>query len=248
MANVYATLADGGWRNTPIAITKVTFPDGHVDSNWGKSHRVRAISSAVAAEETHILEENVQGGTAVRSAIGCPTAAKTGTTSELVDAWLDGYTPRYSTAVWMGYPTRRVSMTDVHGEAQQGGRLPAQIWHDYMSAVVNGACVPFPSTSEPLSYQPFFGKYASTGGPVEKSESNESTKSKEKAEKHEAPGKQHPEAGGHREAGGGGPPGGGPPPGGGGPGHGEGAAGAGPKVGGQTPQAGAGGGTTAPHG
>jgi len=34
MADVYATLADGGWRNTPIAITKVVFPDGRVDSNW----------------------------------------------------------------------------------------------------------------------------------------------------------------------------------------------------------------------
>src|SRR6266853_4091060 len=96
------------------------------------------FSGGVAAEETRILQENVQGGTAVRSAIGCPTAAKTGTTSELVDAWLDGYTPRYSTAVWMGYPNRRVSMTDVHGETQQGGRLPAAIWHAYMGAVTEG--------------------------------------------------------------------------------------------------------------
>ena len=44
MANVYATLADGGWRNTPIAITKVVFPDGHVDTNWGKPHRVKVLS------------------------------------------------------------------------------------------------------------------------------------------------------------------------------------------------------------
>ena len=35
MADVYATLADGGWRNSPIAITKVVFPNGHVDNNWG---------------------------------------------------------------------------------------------------------------------------------------------------------------------------------------------------------------------
>ena len=34
----------------------------------------------------------------------------------------------------MGYPNQRVSMTDVHGEPQQGGYLPAEIWHDYMSA------------------------------------------------------------------------------------------------------------------
>ena len=145
MADVYATLADGGWRNSPIAITKVVFPDGHVDNNWGKPHRVKVLSEAVTAEETSILHENAIGGTAGKSAINCPTAAKTGTTSELVDAWLDGYTPNYSTVVWMGYPNKRVSMTDVHGEPQQGGYLPAEIWHAYMAGVIEGKpCVPFP--------------------------------------------------------------------------------------------------------
>jgi penicillin-binding protein 1A len=164
MADVYATLADGGWRNTPIAITKVVFPDGHVDENWSRPHRVKVLSEAVTAEETSILRQNVQSGTATRSAINCPTAAKTGTTSELVDAWLDGYTPDYSTAVWMGYPNKRVSMTDVHGEPQQGGYLPAEIWHDYMSAVTESQpCAQFPQSKESLTYAPFFGKFATTG-------------------------------------------------------------------------------------
>jgi penicillin-binding protein 1A len=185
MADVYATLADGGWRNSPIAITKVVFPDGHVDRNWGTPHRVKVLSEGVTAEETNILHQNVESGTATRSAIDCTTAAKTGTTSELVDAWLDGYTPRYATVVWMGYPNKRVSMTDVHGEPQQGGYLPAEIWHDYMATVTEGQpCVPFPEPKEPISYQPFFGKYASTGHletirPLETSTSSEpSTKSK----------------------------------------------------------------------
>ncbi len=164
MADVYATLADGGWRNSPIAITKVVFPDGHVDENWGQPHRVKVLGEAVTAEETTILEQNVQSGTATRSAINCPTAAKTGTTSELVDAWLDGYTPDYSTVVWMGYPNKRVSMTDVHGEPQQGGYLPAEIWHAYMAAVTEGkSCVPFPQSKEAISYRPFYGKFATTG-------------------------------------------------------------------------------------
>jgi penicillin-binding protein 1A len=125
---------------------------------------VKVLSEAVTAEETSILEQNVQSGTATRSAIACPTAAKTGTTEELVDAWLDGYTPDYSTAVWMGYPNRRVSMTDVHGEPQQGGYLPAEIWHAYMAAVTEGKpCVPFPASQEAISYEPFYGKYAATG-------------------------------------------------------------------------------------
>jgi penicillin-binding protein 1A len=164
MADVYATLADGGLRNTPIAITKVVFPDGHSDTNWGKPHRVKVLSDGVTAEETNILHQNVLGGTATRSAINCPTAAKTGTTSNLVDAWLDGYTPNYATSVWMGYPKQNVPMTDVHGEPQQGGYLPAEIWHAYMAAVTEGeACAEFPSPTEPISYQPFFGKFASTG-------------------------------------------------------------------------------------
>jgi penicillin-binding protein 1A len=174
MANVYATLADGGYRNSPIAITKVVFPDGHVDNNWGQPHRVKVLSEAVTAEETSILKQNVESGTAVRSAIGCPTAAKTGTTSELVDAWLDGYTPNYSTAVWMGYPNKRVSMTDVHGEPQQGGYLPAEIWHAYMSSVEEGkTCVPFKPSSESISYQPFYGKFATTGQSGSSSEGEE---------------------------------------------------------------------------
>jgi penicillin-binding protein 1A len=164
MADVYATLADGGWRNRPIAITKVVFPNGRVDGSWGKPHRVKALSDGITAEEANILHQNVLSGTAVRSAIGCPTAAKTGTTTELVDGWLDGYTPRYATVVWMGYPNKRVPMTDVHGEPQQGGALPAQIWKTYMSAATEGEpCVEFPQPTEPISYQPFFGHYATTG-------------------------------------------------------------------------------------
>jgi penicillin-binding protein 1A len=193
MANVYATLADGGWRNTPIAITKVVFPDGHVDNNWGKPHRVKVLSEGVTAEETQILKENVESGTAGRSAIDCPTAAKTGTTSELVDAWLDGYTPNYSTAVWMGYPTKRVSMTDVHGEPQQGGYLPAEIWHAYMSAVEEGkTCVPFSTPKESISYTPFYGKFATTG----QSRSSEESSSEESPERHSHSDTHAPEKGG----------------------------------------------------
>jgi penicillin-binding protein 1A len=190
MANVYATLADGGYRNTPIAITKVVFPDGRVDNNWGKPHRVKVLSEGVTAEETQILKENVESGTAVRSAISCPTAAKTGTTSELVDAWLDGYTPNYATAVWMGYPTKRVSMTDVHGEPQQGGYLPAEIWHAYMSQVVEGkTCEQFQPSKESISYQPFYGKYATTGQSRSSTEEEgeEASKPKSSAPKPHAP-------------------------------------------------------------
>jgi penicillin-binding protein 1A len=235
MATVYATLADGGYRNTPIAITKVVFPDGHVDSSWGTPHRVKVLSNGITAEETSILHDNVLSGTATRSAINCPTAAKTGTTSELVDAWLDGYTPHYSTVVWMGYPNKRVSMTDVHGEPQQGGYLPAEIWHAYMAAVTEGQqCSEFPPPTEPLVYQPFFGKYESAGRSSQANENSEESfgnlekkqekKSGEKAKLPHTAGPGLGTAGGGGRAGGGG---GGAGGGGGGEGGGGGAGGGG---------------------
>ncbi len=195
MAVVYATLADGGYRNSPIAITKVVFGDGHVDSSWGTPHRVKVLSNGITSEETSILHDNVLSGTATRSAINCPTAAKTGTTSELVDAWLDGYTPDYSTVVWMGYPNKRVSMTDVHGEPQQGGYLPAEIWHDYMSAVTEGQkCTEFPPATEPLSYQPFFSKYQTTAPSQQAGEGTEENKQSKK--EHKPKHSTHPGQGG----------------------------------------------------
>ena len=162
MADVYATLADGGYRNTPIAITKVVFPDGHVDENWGKPHRVKVLERSrhrrgdehPRARTSRAARRRARRSTARRP----PRRARP---SELVDAWLDGYTPDYATAVWMGYPNKRVSMTDVHGEPQQGGYLPAEIWHAYMAAVTEGKpCVPFPPSKEAISYKPFYGKYA----------------------------------------------------------------------------------------
>jgi penicillin-binding protein 1A len=164
MANVYSTIDDGGYRNKQITITKVVFPNGHVDASWGKPQRVQVLSTAATAVETEILQHNVEYGTATLSAIGCPSAAKTGTTSNLVDAWLDGFTPDRTTVVWMGYPKTDVSMTDVHGQAQFGGDLPAQIWHNFMTAAVTPPCASFVSpTADPMSYLAFSGHYQQVG-------------------------------------------------------------------------------------
>jgi penicillin-binding protein 1A len=162
MANVYSTLADGGWRNKQISITKVVFPDGRVDRSWGRVKRTKVYSSAADAVERQILEDNVLYGTATQSAIGCPSAAKTGTTTNLVDAWLDGFTPNYTAVVWMGYPQGDIPMNDVQGQAQFGGDLPAQIWHYTMDSLATPPCASYPS-APPMTYVPFSGTYQQTG-------------------------------------------------------------------------------------
>ena len=164
MANAYATIADGGYRNRPIAVTKVVFPDGRTD-NLGKPKRKKMFSDGVTHEATKILQQNIQGGTGTAANIGCPAGGKTGTTDNFRDAWFVGFTPKLTTAVWVGYPNKQVEMFSVHGIAVAGGTFPAQIWGAYMKQVKGGFCGDFKQPSEPFEAEPFFGKYATTGAP-----------------------------------------------------------------------------------
>src|SRR4051794_17642613 len=158
MARAYSTLANGGYRVRPIAVTKVTFPDGHSEVPF-KQTRVKVFSDGVAYEATKILHENVLAGTGTAAnVIGCPAAGKTGTTDEFTDAWFVGYTPRLSTAVWVGHANSRESMP---GAA--GGVAAAPIWGAYMKTAKGNFCGDFPKPTEPFSAVPFFGKYSKTG-------------------------------------------------------------------------------------
>ena len=166
IADAYATVASGGWRNKPIAITKVVFPDGRVDSSWGVPQRTKEFPTSITYVATEALEANIQRGTGTAANMsGCPDAGKTGTTSSYKDAWFAGFTPKLSTAVWVGYTPDAIPMTDVQGITVFGGTFPAQIWHDYMtSAVGSGSCPAFVDPGVTPDYQPFFGHYMISGG------------------------------------------------------------------------------------
>ncbi|HEX2371976.1 MAG TPA: transglycosylase domain-containing protein [Solirubrobacterales bacterium] len=158
MANGSATLADGGIRNTPRAVTRVEFPNGDVDEPEA-GERQRVFSDGVAYEVTDILKGVIEGGTGTAANIGCPAAGKTGTTDDFTDAWFVGYTPKLSTAVWVGHPNARSTL----GGSAFGGTLAAPIWHDYMLTAKGDFCEDFPAPEDPVTYEPFYGKYASGG-------------------------------------------------------------------------------------
>jgi len=174
MANAYATLAAGGIRSKPKAIRKVDFPSGKSD-DLGKPERKRVFPDGVAAEVTKILKENVQKGTAVKAGIGCPAAGKTGTTDNFNDAWFVGYTPNLAASVWVGYPNALKEMRGIHGIDVAGGTFPASIWGAFMGRAKEG-CGDFPAPDHPVSFVPFYGKYASQGAAApEKSKSTTTT-------------------------------------------------------------------------
>jgi penicillin-binding protein 1A len=168
MADAYATLASGGVRHKPIAITKVKFPDGKSD-NLGDVKGTRVMTDGQAYEVTKVLKMNMQSGTGVNANYGCPAAGKTGTTDNFTDAWFVGYEPQLTTSVWVGYPNASIQMRSVHGISVAGATFPSGIWHDYMSVAHRGYCQDFPQPTTPFQSSPFYGTYSKQGGPTDSS-------------------------------------------------------------------------------
>ncbi|MCX6393707.1 MAG: transglycosylase domain-containing protein [Solirubrobacterales bacterium] len=186
MANAYATLDNGGVRVDPVAITRVTFPNGRTD-DLGKVKATKVFSDGIAAAATSILEQNVQSGTGTAASYGCPAAGKTGTTSDYKDAWFVGFTPKLSTAVWVGYANPPTSMYSVHGITVAGGTFPAGIWHDFMSVAHGKSCDPFPTPTEPFSGQTFMGGNSASGAIETTTSTTTKKKTKPKTKPYEKP-------------------------------------------------------------
>jgi penicillin-binding protein 1A len=162
MANAYATIASGGWRNRVTAVRKVCFPKKTSDGYFCKQeavHRHKAFEDGVTAKATEILKKNVEQGTGTKAQYGCPAAGKTGTVDDFTDAWFVGYTPHLSTAVWVGHATDRRTL----GAGAAGGEVAAPIWGTYMKSAHGSYCGDFAAPKTPFTSSPFFGTYAKTG-------------------------------------------------------------------------------------
>jgi penicillin-binding protein 1A len=162
MADAYSTLASGGIHHKPVAVTKVVFPNGHVDHPEGADPE-RVLSKPVAWQVTRLLHDNITEGTGTAAYTGCTgQAGKTGTTDEYTDAWFAGYQPNLATVVWVGYPqSNAISMSSVHGIIVFGGTFPAEIWHSLYSGA-GVPCEEFTEPSQQISWSPFYGQFTAS--------------------------------------------------------------------------------------
>jgi membrane peptidoglycan carboxypeptidase len=188
MARAYAPLANGGKRVRLRPIRRLVRADGKATNFKAKTTRI--FSDGVAAEVTKILQQNVRGGTGTRAQLGTiAVAGKTGTESGNYDAWFVGYTPRYVTAVWVGYPENRRRTVYFPGYGTvEGGDLPAEIWHDFMAIVTEGEpAQSFPEATTPVEWQRFssyWTRQASALAAIEaKKKAEAEAKKKEEEEK-----------------------------------------------------------------
>jgi penicillin-binding protein 1A len=212
-ADGYATLASGGVHHDPTAISKVEFPDGKVDEIESESGE-RVLTSGQAYDVTNVLKGVITQGTgAGYTNLPCSeVAGKTGTSEEESDAWFVGYTPEFSTAVWVGHPRSRET-------TGFGGPTAGPIWRDYMEAATAGKCPAFEVPSSLPELSALTGGHTASGGysahfgeeleenELEENEAAEEEESAEEAEGEEAEEEAPAEEVTHAPAGGGVAPG-----------------------------------------
>ncbi len=148
MASAYATLAAAGVYHKPHLVQKVVNAEGQVLFDAGTSESGdQRIDKAVADNVTAAMQPIAGYSNGHNLAGGRPSAAKTGTvqlgdtgaTKEAnKDAWMVGYTPSLSTAVWVGTVPDNVPLVTASGAEVYGSGLPSDIWKSTMDNALKG--------------------------------------------------------------------------------------------------------------
>ncbi len=133
MITAYGVFANQGRLVKPIYILRVEDQAGNtLESSLPEFKQVTSEETAFLL--SNVLQDVVQTGTGRRArAIGRPSAGKTGTTNDNVDAWYIGYIPQLLTGVYVGFDKPRRM-----GRSETGSKAAAPIWIDFMkNAVTN---------------------------------------------------------------------------------------------------------------
>ena len=131
VAQMYQTIASGGFRAPLRAIREVTTQDGRPLKRYPL-----AVEQAFAAEPMYLLTAAMQGvvreGTAQSLKNWLPpetaVAGKTGTTDSQRDAWFAGFTGDRLAIVWLGYDDNRVARLS-------GAAAALPIWGEMMASL-----------------------------------------------------------------------------------------------------------------
>ena len=145
MATAYGVFANGGFRVSPILISKVTDSKGRI-LNEAKppvlDEALRAINPRNAFVMASLLQEVTRSGTAGGTQTKLKRTdvyGKTGTTNDSLDTWFAGWQHDVVAVVWMGYDNPRKL-----GDRETGGSMSLPVWVDFMSTALKGVPVQEP--------------------------------------------------------------------------------------------------------
>ena len=132
LSAAYTALENNGIYRSPSCIVRVEDSYGNVVLEHNAAEK-QVYESAAAEAMTDILKGVMTNGTAKGQGLSnMPSAGKTGTTNENKDGWFAGYTPYYTTSIWVGYDSPRWL------KGLTGSAYPAEIWHNYMEEIHTG--------------------------------------------------------------------------------------------------------------
>ncbi|MBI1365756.1 MAG: PBP1A family penicillin-binding protein [Alphaproteobacteria bacterium] len=133
LTEAYLPFADNGLKPQAYAIERIEDQNYEVVYQHADKPAPRVLSPHVSEEMNTLLFQVMNSGTGRGANLGDRVAAgKTGTTNDWRDAWFIGYTAQLVAGVWVGnddfHPMDKVT----------GGRLPARIWKEFMTAASRG--------------------------------------------------------------------------------------------------------------
>jgi membrane peptidoglycan carboxypeptidase len=155
LAAAYATLAADGVRHEPYFIETIDGLDDrllyqHADSAEPAFDRDAAKSKDIAGNITDVLKAIPAAAKipcANRECAGKPGDHEApGDAAQNSKAWMVGYTPQLSAAVWVGTDAGDVPLKDKAGAPVTGAGLPGQVWQKFMDKALAGVpATPFPA-------------------------------------------------------------------------------------------------------
>jgi membrane peptidoglycan carboxypeptidase len=157
MASAYGTFAADGVYHRPHLVSRVTTADGRVLFDAGAPAGEQRMSQQLARNVTEAMLQ-VADHSGIPLGGGRPVAAKTGTVQSSVDgqnndAWMVGFTPSVSTAVWVGTDDN-TPIKNGDGRPIYGRGVPGQIWQGYMNDALRGDPVEQFSDFRPIGTPP----------------------------------------------------------------------------------------------
>ncbi len=128
----YAAIENDGVYREPTCIVKIL--DSQENTIVGEKEAKRRIYDINAARMmTDVLTGVIKQGTGAGLGLNnMNSAGKTGTTNEKKDGWFIGYTPYYTTGVWVGYDIPKAM------SGLSGATFPGSIWKQYMNVIHEG--------------------------------------------------------------------------------------------------------------